>query len=153
MRILKLTKRPKVGIGVLVRRDGKILLHKRKSEHAYGTWACPGGHLEMFETFLESGIRELEEEAGSNLKVTESRLWTVCNTHFPEEDRHYVVVFLLCDYVSGEAQVMEPEKAECWKWFDWNNLPEPLIQGSLKLKMRGKNPVDVNYNSLPSAAD
>jgi len=42
---------------------------------------------------------------------------------------------MLCEYDSGEAKVMEPEKCEKWNWFEWNNLPEPLflpIQNLLK---------------------
>jgi 8-oxo-dGTP diphosphatase len=41
--------RPAVGIGVLVRHNGKILLGKRKGSHGRRTWAPPGGHLEFEE--------------------------------------------------------------------------------------------------------
>ena len=142
-------KRPAVGVALVIRKGNKILLHKRKSKHANGTWACPGGHLEMYESFKDAAVRETLEEAGPDLVFTEPRLWTVCNTLFPEEDRHYVVVFLLCDYVSGEAQIMEPEKAEKWEWFDWHTLPKPLIEGNRQLKIRGISPASVDYTKLP----
>ncbi len=43
-------KRPKVGLGVLIFKDGKVLLGKRKGAHGEGTWCPPGGHLEFGET-------------------------------------------------------------------------------------------------------
>ena len=33
--------RPKVGVGVIVRKDGKILLGKRRNAHGDGTWSFP----------------------------------------------------------------------------------------------------------------
>ena len=43
--------RPKVGVGVMVFKDGKILLAKRKGSHGAGEYAFPGGHLEFGESF------------------------------------------------------------------------------------------------------
>jgi 8-oxo-dGTP diphosphatase len=36
---------PRVGVGVLVMRAGKILLRQHLGSHGAGTWALPGGHL------------------------------------------------------------------------------------------------------------
>ena len=57
-------KRPKVGVGVFVFKDGKILLGKRKNAHGAGTWSFPGGHIELFEELYECAYRELREETG-----------------------------------------------------------------------------------------
>ena len=43
--------RPKVGMGVFVLKDGKILMQRRKGAHGSGTWCLPGGHLEFNEEF------------------------------------------------------------------------------------------------------
>jgi 8-oxo-dGTP diphosphatase len=48
---LTMVERPKVGIGVIVYRKGKILIGKRLSHHGAGTWEIPGGHLEFGESF------------------------------------------------------------------------------------------------------
>ena len=56
--------RPKVGIGVLIVKDGKILLGERIGAHGSGLFALPGGHLEFGETFEETARREVEEETG-----------------------------------------------------------------------------------------
>ena len=40
-----------VGVAVLVRRGEQVLLTHRKGSHGAGTWAPPGGHLDMGESF------------------------------------------------------------------------------------------------------
>lgn len=131
---------PQVGVALVIRRDNKVLLHKRKGKHASGTWGFPGGHLEGFERFEEGALRELREEAGSGIFVTWPQLWTVANTRFFDEYKHYVVVFMLSDWISGEAVLMEPEKNEGWEWFSWDALPEPLMMGIQNLVERSMNP-------------
>lgn len=130
---------PKIGISTIVRREGKILLHKRLSSHAYGKWSPPGGHLEMFEGLVHCAVREMQEEAGP-LVTTQPEFWTVTNTMYREENKHYVVLFFVCDWISGEAQVMEPQKCEVWGWYSWDELPAPLIIGMQYLKDNDLNP-------------
>ena len=52
-------KRPKVGLAVIVYKDGKILMGKRIGSHGVNTWSFPGGHLEFLETFEECAKREV----------------------------------------------------------------------------------------------
>jgi len=131
---------PRVGIGHLIRRDGQVLLHKRKGEHANGFWAFPGGHLEGWETWEECSMRELAEEAGDDIKVTDPVFWTASNTRFYDEGKHYVVIFMISDWISGEAICAEPEKNEGWEWFNWDNLPSPLMLGLQNIVERSMNP-------------
>lgn len=132
--------RPLVGVALIVRRrvglSAEMLLHKRKGKHSPGTWACPGGHFEMWETFEECSLRELREEAG-HLKVTYPVFLTASNTRFYDERRHYVTIFLMSQYESGEPEITEPEKNEGWGWFDYEHLPEPLMMGIDDIKHRG----------------
>lgn len=118
-------KRPKVGVGVVVLKDGKVLLGKRKAEHGAGTYHFPGGHLEFKESFEECAKREAMEEAGIEIKNV--RFWTVTNDYFADKDRHFVTIFMIADYKSGVPTAMEPEKCEGWFWADWNNMPRPLM--------------------------
>ena len=115
-------------VATLIRRGNKILLHKRKGKHAPGHWACPGGHIEKWETFEEAARRKTKEEAGDDLRFANIRLWRVVNFFFKDEDRHYIVIYLLAEWISGEAVVMEPNKCERWEWFDWGSMPSPLVQ-------------------------
>lgn len=58
--------RPKVGVGVIVLKEKKLLLGQRKGSHSQGEWAPPGGHLEFGEEVAACAKRELLEETGLN---------------------------------------------------------------------------------------
>mgnify|MGYP003394911621 FL=1 len=130
--------RPKVGIGVCVIKDGKILFGKRKNAHGQGSWCFPGGHLEFNETWEECAVRETLEETG--LKIKNIRFATATNDIFPMENKHYITIFMIADYDSGELRIMEPEKCERWDWFDWSSPPQPLFIPQQNLLKSGYNP-------------
>ena len=117
--------RPLVGIGVLILRDGHVLLGKRHNAHGAGDWAPPGGHLEFGETPQDAAVREVREEVG--LKVTSARLIGVSNTIFTAENKHYVTLFFVAECASGEPALLEPHKCEGWGWYDLSRLPQPLF--------------------------
>ncbi|MBU0929712.1 MAG: NUDIX domain-containing protein, partial [Nanoarchaeota archaeon] len=58
----------RVGVGVYIIKDNKILFGKRKGFHGSGTWCPPGGHLEFNESIEECAIREVMEETGIKIK-------------------------------------------------------------------------------------
>ena len=62
----------KVGITVLVEREGAVLLVQRAIEPGRGQWALPSGFVEWDETPEAAAARELEEETG--LRVTHLEL-------------------------------------------------------------------------------
>jgi len=118
-------KRPKVGIGVIINKDDKILLGKRINAHGEGTWSFPGGHLEFGESWEECAKREVLEE--TNLQISNLKFHAVTNDIFEEENKHYITIFMKCDFASGELQNMEPQKCEKWDWFSWDELPDKLF--------------------------
>ena len=129
------TKRPNVGIGVVLVKDGKVLFGKRKNSHGEGTWSFPGGHLEFGESWEDCAKRETFEETG--LMIKNISLATVTNDIFEMEGKHYITLFLRADYDSGKLMVKDPGKCETWEWFEWDRekLPQPLfvpIQNLLK---------------------
>jgi len=124
-----------VGVGIIVIEDNKVLLGKRKNAHGKGSWCFPGGHLEFNEKLEDCARREVLEETG--IKIKNIRLGTFTNDIFKKERKHYITLFIVAEYDSGDARVMEPEKCERWKWFNWDKLPKPLflpIQNLLKQK-------------------
>jgi 8-oxo-dGTP diphosphatase len=133
--------RPQVGVGVIIIKDNKVLLGKRKNSHGEGSWSFPGGHLEFNESWKDCAVRETMEETG--LTIKNIRFGAVTNDIFQAEDKHYITIFMLADYDSGEVKVLEPEKCERWEWFEWDNLAQPLFIPVQNLKQQGYNPFKV----------
>lgn len=117
--------RPKVGLGVIVVKDNKILLGKRKNSHGDGSWGFPGGHLEYGESFEECSRRETLEE--TDVKIKNIKYITITNDVFEVEKKHYITIYMLAEYDSGDVKIMEPDKFDKWDWFSWEDLPEPLF--------------------------
>lgn len=134
----KMLHHPKVGVGVIVMRDGKVLMHERIGSHGANTWSFPGGHLEFGEAIEDCARREVREETG--LEIAKLRIGPYTNDVFAGEGKHYVTLFVLADWVRGEAQVLEPEKCERWEWREWTNMPEPLFLPIRHLRKQGFNP-------------
>ncbi|CEG56993.1 nucleotide triphosphate diphosphatase NUDT15 [Legionella fallonii] len=117
---------PKVGIGVLIFQDTKILLGQRIKSHGLSTWGPPGGHLEYGETFEECAIRETKEETG--LVISNPTVIAVTNDVFKEEQKHYVSIFLRAKYPQGQmVENLEQDKVASWEWIDIDLLPENLF--------------------------
>ena len=130
---------PRIGVGVLILKDNKILLGKRISTHGKNTWAPPGGHLEFNEQIEECAIREVKEE--TNLEIKNLRIGPITNDIHKDEDKHYVTIFVISEYKSGNVKLMEPEKCEQWNWFEWSNLPQPLFLPLQNLIKQDFNPL------------
>ena len=128
-----MTKVIKVGVGVMILDNNKILLGHRveKAEDTGGIyepdcWTLPGGKQEYEETITEAAIRECKEE--TNLDITNLEVFTASDSFQP--DRHYVTINFVTKTYSGELKIMEPEKIDKWEWFDINELPENIYTPS-----------------------
>jgi len=117
--------RPYIGVAAMVWKDDRLLLGKRISGHSENSWQFPGGNLEFGETVEVCARREVEEEAGIKIRNIIPNGFT--NDVFIDADKHYVTLFVSAEYDSGELMVMEPDKCEQWRWFQWSRLPQPLF--------------------------
>ncbi|HUC88763.1 MAG TPA: NUDIX domain-containing protein [Candidatus Paceibacterota bacterium] len=118
--------KPKVGVAVLIIKEGKILLGKRIGKHALGTYGFPGGKLEYMESFEECLKRETFEETGIEIENIKFSFVTNLTAYPPS---HFVHLGFTADLKSGEPKVCEPDKFESWDWYDLDNLPSPLFTG------------------------
>lgn len=117
---------PRVGIGVLIFNENKILLGQRIKSHGAATWGPPGGHLEYGETFEECAIRETKEETG--LVISNPQVMAVTNDVFREENKHYVSIFLCAQYPRDQlVENLESDKVASWEWMAIDSLPEALF--------------------------
>ncbi len=109
--------RPLVGVGVVIWREGKVLLVKRGKEPQSGQWAFPGGAQDLGETLFGAAAREVLEETSIVIEP-----YTVITAlDLIERDGggikyHYTLVEIAARYVSGEA--VAANDAEAVQWFD-----------------------------------
>ena len=130
-------KRVGVGFGVMMMRNGKILLGKRHDDpekasselNGAGTWTMPGGKMDFGEKFEEGAKREVLEETG----IAINTLQVICINQDMVKTAHFVTIGLFSDDFSGEPQVMEPDEITEWRWFSIDNLPTPMYFPSAKL--------------------
>lgn len=128
-----MSKQIRVGIGVMVLREGKLLLGHRCEKgkdtggiYQPGSWCLPGGKQEFGETMFEGAAREVKEETG--LEIDDLFLLGAADSI--RSDRHYVTLHIVAGSSSGDPQVTEPDKQDEWRWFDLNALPENLYEPS-----------------------
>ncbi len=98
--------RPLVGVGVVVIKDGRVLLIRRGKPPRAGAWSLPGGRQRLGETVREAARRELREETGVEAAVTV--LLDVVDSITRDDGGaiayHYTLVDFLADWRSGEAR-------------------------------------------------
>jgi 8-oxo-dGTP diphosphatase len=116
---------PKVGVGVMILKDGKVLLAKRKNAHGAGEYAFPGGHLEFGESFVQCAIRETCEESG--IEIEDIQFQYLANVK-KYAGKHYVHIGLTARWKSGKPQVLEPDKSGAWRWYGLDDLPSPMFE-------------------------
>lgn len=128
---------PVVNTVVWVRKDGKVLLGRRRKELGKGEWSAPGGHLKVNETTETCAIREVKEETG--ITVGNVRVLRFIENIWPDQGSHYINIHLVADWVSGEV-ASTTDEFESLGWFDWGSLQQPLFRSARLFVEAGMNP-------------
>jgi 8-oxo-dGTP diphosphatase len=115
---------PRVGVGVLIARDGCVLMARRVSGQRPGWWGWVGGKLEFGETLQQCAIREAQEEAG----VEVGNLRLLCISSIIVEDQHWIDVEFLGEIISGEPHTAAPDELTEWAWYPIDALPSPIFE-------------------------
>ena len=110
-------------IGVLLHmedKDGNILLQQRgvKSRDENGLYEDIGGKYEEDDmSFKDTIIRELEEEAGSDVKIELSNSIGIFHCH--KNPVNWIFIIYFGTYIEGDFHIMEPDKCEGYKSFSY----------------------------------
>jgi ADP-ribose pyrophosphatase YjhB (NUDIX family) len=112
--------RPLVGVGVVVIKDGRVLLIRRGKPPRAGAWSLPGGRQRLGETVREAARRELREETGIEAVVTE--LLDVVDSITRDDGGtiayHYTLVDFLAEWRAGEARAGGDAAEAVWAGID-----------------------------------
>lgn len=120
-----------VGVGAFIMNDvGEFLLMKRGKNVSTepGRWALPGGKIDFGETMREVVIRELKEELGVVVAITDQL--PSYDYIVPEENQHWLTNIFQVRIISGIPSVQEEEKCSEIGWFTLNTLPSPIAKMS-----------------------
>ena len=113
-----------IAVGALIRDpDGRLLLGKHTPERGgpwAGKWICPGGKLVPGETIRDGILREVREETG--LKVTISDYIGAFDSILDEGALHVVYIDFLADAENAEAKAAS-DLGEV-RWFTREELPD-----------------------------
>ena len=107
---------PLVGVGVVVWKDGQVLLIRRGKPPSEGRWSLPGGRQKLGETTRETATREIREETG--LKIAVGNLLDVIDSITRDGEGgvryHYTLVDFDAEWRSGEAVAAADAAAVAW---------------------------------------
>ena len=102
---------PFVGVGCVVVRDGALLMVRRGREPAEGLWSLPGGRLEHGESLVEAAAREVLEETGLEVRVSD-----LLGVYEAVGDIHYVVLDYIGEVLDAAAEPRAGEDAAEARW-------------------------------------
>jgi 8-oxo-dGTP diphosphatase len=120
-----LMENPRVGVAVIIGKQDRLLLIRRKRSHGAGSWAVPGGHQEFGESPAECAVREAFEEVG--LVVRDPLCVALTNDVFHTEGKHYMTIWMAVDAPSEMPINPSNDEVAEWGWFAWDELPLPLF--------------------------
>jgi len=106
---------PLVGVGAIILDENRVVLVRRGRPPALGQWSLPGGIVELGETIEEAIVREVEEEVG--LQVEVSQLVSVLDWILVDAaghvEFHYVLVDFLCRPAGGALRAGSDVLSAC----------------------------------------
>ena len=94
---------PKIVVGCIPERDGKILLCKRAIEPRHGFWTAPAGFMELGESIAEGAARETLEEACAEVEI--DRLFAAVDVVYAGQLHLFFTAKLLSDFSAGEESL------------------------------------------------
>ncbi len=96
--------RPHIGVGILLIRNNKLLLVKRKYDPDAGYWSIPGGHLELGERTIHAAEREGFEETGFKVKVVKLAgiIDKIMYAKKGKIEFHYVLINYFVEQIEGD---------------------------------------------------
>ncbi len=106
----------KVCVGALVKREGNILLVKRKNPPDKGLWALPGGKVNFGEPLKRAVEREVKEETGLEVRAVKPiYVFEIFHEKIQEgKVEHFVIIDFLAEYKGGDLCAADDAQDALW---------------------------------------
>ena len=129
--------RPLVAVGAIVAENGRVLMARRGKEFSYGLWSVPGGAVHLGEDLKAAARREIKEELGIEVDLTDviEIMERVTRDAEGRIQYHYVVIDYLARHVGGEP-TPSPEALEV-RWIAPEDFPKyEMTRGTADIVLR-----------------
>lgn len=110
---------PKVGVGVLVAKEQKVLLVRRAVDPERGKWSIPAGYLDRGEDPKETAVREAKEETGLEVVVD-----GLVDVYYNPPEQGGASIFILYRAILIGGEVQAGDDADDVGFFGIDELPE-----------------------------
>jgi 8-oxo-dGTP diphosphatase len=130
-----------VAVGILVNREGEVLMAQRPDGKPYaGYWEFPGGKVESGEAIHDALLREFHEELGIKIDGGSVQPWCCCDYVYPHA--HVRLHFFVCRAWQGEPQGLEGQQLA---WQDAQFRVSPILPATIPL-LEWLMPIDPQRN-------
>lgn len=109
--------------GAFVVHNGKVMLVRRGAEPYKGFWDIPGGFLAPNEHPKEAAIREVREETGLEIRLT-NLVGIFVDTYGEDTSEYTLNIYYRAEVVGGEPNPQTD--AVAIGWFGPDELPEQI---------------------------
>lgn len=110
---------------ILIKENQTLLARRCNTGFEDGNYGLIAGHGEESESAMQTLIREVKEESGIDIQLSDIKIAHIMHRKAANDER--VDFFFTAEKYQGEPKIMEPRKCDDLRWFPINNLPENTI--------------------------
>jgi 8-oxo-dGTP diphosphatase len=114
---------PAVAVDIIVEKDDKLLLIRRKNEPFKGLLAIPGGFVNEEERVEDTAVREMLEE--TNLNIEPISILGVYSDPKRDPRGHVITIAFIAKIIGGEAKA--GDDAEDFEWISYEELKDKHV--------------------------
>ncbi len=137
--------RQRIIVCPIIKNNGDYLLCKMADDRGVfpGQWALSGGGMEPGETIEEALRREIREELGEELRITEIAPWTFrddirVKTYPDGRKEEIYMLYLIFDCISANRQVTFNDEFQEIKWVSPNDIGQLDLNEATRMTFKQK---------------
>jgi len=137
--------RQRIIVCPIIKNNGDYLLCKMADDRGVfpGQWALSGGGMEPGETIEEALRREIREELGEELRITEIAPWTFrddirVKTYPDRRKEEIYMLYLIFDCISANRQVTFNDEFQEVKWVSPNDIGQLDLNEATRMTFKQK---------------